>query len=269
MFANLIESASHVREYKRRSSFFLVTVAAYCLVLCAAGVASVYAYDAQLEAQTNSLEILSWVPPVTAVPKPVQPDRAQVIRRSTPTNAPVDRNIRIAERVAIVPPTNDPRVVPTDVGVKAGDIPPTTGAVRITGRNADPPFSTQNDGCTTCNNTHPIVVLDNDAKPPEPIAPVKPATQRVTSIVLNSKVINLPPPAYPVLARQIRKQGPVNVQILVDEQGKVVSAQAVSGDPMLTGAAREAALRARFTPTMLNGQAVKIQGVITYNFVLQ
>jgi hypothetical protein len=38
---------------------------------------------------------------------------------------------------------------------------------------------------------------------------------------------------------------------------------------MLTGAARDAAMRARFTPTVLNGQPVKIQGVITYNFVLQ
>jgi len=71
------------------------------------------------------------------------------------------------------------------------------------------------------------------------------------------------------MARQIRAQGSVNVQILVDEQGKVVSAQAVSGHPLLTFAAKEAALRARFTPTLLNGQPVKVQGVITYNFVLQ
>jgi len=71
------------------------------------------------------------------------------------------------------------------------------------------------------------------------------------------------------MARQIRAQGSVNVQILVDEQGKVISAQTVSGHPLLTLAAKEAALRARFTPTILNGQPVKVQGVITYNFVLQ
>jgi len=71
------------------------------------------------------------------------------------------------------------------------------------------------------------------------------------------------------MAKQIRVQGTVNIQILVDEQGKVVSAQAISGNPMLTTAARDAALRARFTPTMLNNQPVKVQGVITYNFVLQ
>jgi len=86
---------------------------------------------------------------------------------------------------------------------------------------------------------------------------------------LISKVVSLPQPAYPVIAKQTRQQGPVSIQILVDEQGKVISAQVVSGHPMLNPAAREAAMRARFTPTVLNGQPVKIQGVITYNFVLQ
>lgn len=71
------------------------------------------------------------------------------------------------------------------------------------------------------------------------------------------------------MARNIHVFGAVNVQILVDEQGKVISAQTVSGHPLLVTAAKDAAMRARFTPTVLNGQAVKIQGVITYNFVLQ
>jgi len=71
------------------------------------------------------------------------------------------------------------------------------------------------------------------------------------------------------MAKQTRTEGPVNIQILVDEQGKVMSAQVVSGNPMLITAAKEAAMRARFTPTILNGQPVKTQGVIVYNFTLQ
>jgi len=59
------------------------------------------------------------------------------------------------------------------------------------------------------------------------------------------------------------------VQILVSESGGVISAHAVSGSPSLTNAAEDAAKRARFSPTFLNGVAVKVQGVITYNFVLQ
>ena len=87
--------------------------------------------------------------------------------------------------------------------------------------------------------------------------------------VLIAKVISLPQPPYPPLARQIHLQGAVPVQILVDEVGKVVSAHAVSGNAFLTRAAEDAAMRARFTPTLLSGTAVKVQGTIIYNFVLQ
>lgn len=269
MFTNLIESASHVREFKRRSSFFVITVATYAVILFAAGIVSVYAYDAQLESQASSLELLSWVPPVTAAPKPVRENRTPAVRRSTPTNAPVDRNITVSERIAVIPPVTDPRVIPDNVGVKASDIPVAVGPVRLSNRNVDPPFDPlTKSGCVTCTDTPTVVPVETESKPPEPPV-VKPATRSVPSTVLISKVINLPQPAYPVIAKQTRTQGPVNIQILVDEQGKVISAQVVSGNPMLNPAAKEAAMRARFTPTVLNGQPVKIQGVITYNFVLQ
>jgi protein TonB len=58
------------------------------------------------------------------------------------------------------------------------------------------------------------------------------------------------------------------VQIVIDEQGHVISAKALSGSPLLQAAAVQAAYQARFTPTILGGQAVKITGSITYNFVL-
>src|SRR5213080_1599947 len=82
MFANLIESDSHTRELKRRSSFFLATSAAYALILFAAGIASVYAYDARLEAQTDSLEVLNWIPPVTPAAHPPQETHPLPPRRS-------------------------------------------------------------------------------------------------------------------------------------------------------------------------------------------
>src|SRR2546423_1272675 len=90
MFTNLIESQSHRREFKRTSSFFLITVAAYTVVLFGAGIASVYAYDAQLEAQTSSLELLNWVPPVAPVPPKPIPDRSQPARQPATSTAPVD-----------------------------------------------------------------------------------------------------------------------------------------------------------------------------------
>ena len=270
MFTNLIESELHVKEFKRRSSFFLVTVAAYAVILFAAGIGSVYAYDAQLEAQTSSLELLNWVPPVTPAPKPPRADRPAVTRRSAAANAPIDRTITVSERRVAQTATNDPRAVPEKVGIAGNDIKPVTGPVRLTGRDVDPPFdsSDKKDGCVTCNGPDNTVRVETDTKPPEP-RPVKPQTQKLTSTVLVSKAVSLPQPAYPIIAKQIRAHGPVNIQILVDEQGRVVSAQVLNGHPSLTAVARDSAMRARFTPTVLNGQTVKVQGVITYNFVLQ
>ena len=57
------------------------------------------------------------------------------------------------------------------------------------------------------------------------------------------------------------------VQVTVDEDGKVISANAVSGHALLRPAAVQAAYAARFSPTKISGQAVKVTGVIQYNFV--
>jgi TonB family protein len=271
MFTNLIESDSHRKEFKRRSSFFLVTVATYALILFAAGVASIYAYDARLEAQTGGLELLSWVPPVTPVaPAPVRPRDPAPVRRTAPSNAPVDRTVTESVRTTAVAQTNDPTKVPDNVGTRASEVPPVTGRFHLGDRNVDPPTAADNSStCTTCNGTAPVVKVDDTTTPPVPVAVKPPTTLKVSQGVLTAKAISLPQPPYPSLARQIRLQGPVTVQILVDEDGRVISAQTMSGHPMLVAAAKEAALRARFSQTKLSGVAVKVQGVITYNFVLQ
>jgi TonB family protein len=87
--------------------------------------------------------------------------------------------------------------------------------------------------------------------------------------VLNGLAVLLPKPSYPGIAKQVGVQGAVNVQVLIDETGKVISAKAVSGSALLKPAAQQAAMGARFSPTRLGDQAVKVSGVITYNFVLQ
>src|ERR1700730_13180743 len=101
MFTNLIDSDSHRQEFKRSSSFFFATVAAYALILFAAGVASIYAYDAHLEAQSTELLVDFWVPPVLR-PAISDPHTTQTPRRSTPSNAPVDPHITTPERTESV-----------------------------------------------------------------------------------------------------------------------------------------------------------------------
>lgn len=111
-----------------------------------------------------------------------------------------------------------------------------------------------------------------DPQPPPPATPGASFGERPKTLsggILNGKAISKPSPPYPAIARAARAQGTVTVQILVDEEGKVVSASAVSGHPLLQQAAVNAARGARFAPTLLSGRPVRVSGVITYNFVLQ
>ncbi len=103
-------------------------------------------------------------------------------------------------------------------------------------------------------------------KPPTP----PPANLRapISGGVMNGKAISLPEPAYSAIAKTAGATGTVTVQVLIDESGKVISAHAVSGNPLLQTSAVEDARQARFFPTVLNGQPVKVIGVLVYKFVI-
>lgn len=83
---------------------------------------------------------------------------------------------------------------------------------------------------------------------------------------LNRTAVSLPMPEFPAAAKAVRASGVVNVAVTVDEKGFVVEAEAVSGHPLLRSAAEKAARAAVFPPKLLNGEPVKVWGVIVYNF---
>jgi hypothetical protein len=99
---------------------------------------------------------------------------------------------------------------------------------------------------------------DNTTKPQQPNPNQKKGP--VSGGVLNNRAIYLPQPEVPDAT------GVVIVQVLIDEQGGVVEAKAVSGPQNLHTAAVNAARLARFSPTMLMGEPVKVIGTLTYNF---
>ena len=86
--------------------------------------------------------------------------------------------------------------------------------------------------------------------------------------VMNGKAVHLVTPPYPAIARATKVSGQVQVRVIIDETGQVIRAEAISGHPLLRGAAVMAASQCTFTPTTLGGQPVKVSGVIIYNFVL-
>lgn len=263
MFNNLIESTSHAREFKRRGSFLLFTTATYLVLFVVTGVISIYAYDAHLESQNTELEIRTIFP----ASEPEAPEESRNPVRPAPNPDPTTG--RSTRRVLIDSPSN-PNNVPDRIGTVAPNVPPANKNSVIGPTDYEPPAPIgSNRGVR--GGTGNTTVVDMADPPPPPAPNPTPAIPKVLKVsrVLNSQAISLPVPNYPLMARQIRLQGVVTVQVLIDETGKVISAKAVSGHPLLVPEAQRAAMQARFSPTKINDQPVKVSGVITYNFEMR
>ncbi len=94
-----------------------------------------------------------------------------------------------------------------------------------------------------------------------------PNAKLVQGGIVNGKALRLPKPSYPHAARNERAGGPVQVQVLIGEDGDIISASAISGHKLLRDESVETACRAKFSVTKLEGRPVKVSGVITYNFI--
>jgi len=90
--------------------------------------------------------------------------------------------------------------------------------------------------------------------------------QSILNTTVNGRATSLPKPAYPSAARAEGLSGSVLVNVFIVEDGTIASAEPVSGHPILREAARIAACNAKFSPTLLSGQPIKITGSVTYNF---
>lgn len=271
MFGNLIESGSHAADLKRKGRFLLATSLFYALLFVATGVGSIYAYNARLDQSDEEYVLVSLMrfPPV-ARDEPARREEARPasgqtnqmamrpnIAHQTPyheNNVASDSAIDVSTKARVIegPVSRGEIEVGSPVGPVGPGGPPSAG---------DGPTVRDNDG----DGAPPVLVKPTPAPTTErPSGPV-----RLTSTILTSKAISKPAPAYPTIAKMAHASGPVAVQVLIDEHGNVTSAKATSGHPLLQAAAVQAAYQARFTPTLLSGQPVKVTGVITYNFMLQ
>jgi protein TonB len=275
MFSHLVESGSHAADLKRRGSFFAGALAFYGLLLAAAGVGSVYAFNAHLDAQSDYevYAILRFQP----AEERSEPPRPEAPRPAAANSA---RQIATAPEIAIDTPYRPNRIASASTRVVSARTPIIIAPFESEAVPGGLPFGPNSpggpghahapggDGPRVIETTPPPAVPVRPA--PTPAPPRKPdGPLRLTTYVINSKAITKPVPAYPPIARQARIEGAVAVLILVDEEGRVTSARATSGHPLLQHAAAQAARQARFTPTLLNGQPVRVSGVITYNFTLQ
>jgi protein TonB len=261
MFDNLVESSSHKEDISRKGSFIIATAVIYGVLLVTFFVAGIYWYDNHLGEM--ELELTTLVAPVP-VPQVKPEDKPK--EEAKPVK--VEQNVDV--RKELIADVTRTELVPKEVSAKASDIPPVRrGVTTVLGNESSNAANAMPAGPGAGTVVAAPAKVQIADEPPPPEARPTPPRAPISGGVLNGKAISLPKPAYPPIAKAAHASGTVTVQVTIDENGNVISAHAVSGHPLLQAVAVAAAKGARFSPTKLSGQPVKVTGVITYNFVAQ
>lgn len=267
MLDQLVESKSHAAEDTKRSGFLLTTFIIMVTILMSAWLYSLFAKDYGMGGDELSLETLVAPPVIEDAPEP-EPEKQPEKQK--------DPNVDVREKI-IASMNETPPKIPDKISNEKSKIPP-RNPDRFTalgdrnfdaavGMPADYKGPVNTSGSGSESGLAGQGGSDETAGGPPPPPPAPKVPKQISGGVLNGKATSLPKPPYPPAARAVRAAGAVSVQVLIDENGNVVSASAVSGHPLLRAAAVQAARGARFSPTKLSGQPVKVSGVITYNFV--
>jgi protein TonB len=279
MLDNLVESKNNGRENKSLGSFLLTTFVLVVTMCFSVVLWSLFAKD--LGMARENLDVSSLIAPI------------ETAENTPPELMPKEKREPLSETKSIVPnrQTNMMSVEESQIAPEKVSVVPNTQKSRPAGlfTISDAPDSGEMSGSSSAhfnrgNGTG--IELQNieesspvtESKKVEPPPAVKTsqveATQKIKPLVKSGGVVNgqakfLPKPIYSAAARAVKASGAVNVQVLIDEAGNVVSANAVDGNTLLRAEAEKAARNAKFKPTLLSGQPVKVSGVIVYKFSMQ
>lgn len=104
---------------------------------------------------------------------------------------------------------------------------------------------------------------------PLPPRPEKPAPIPVVGSLQASRILYKVSPVYPELARATRTSGTVELEAVIDEEGNVSDLAVVSGHPLLVDAAKAAVRQWKYSPTILNGEPMRVVARILVTFRIQ
>jgi len=186
-----------------------------------------------------------------ALPRPPAPAAPP-----SPPDLPVRRTFRRAPTPALTMPTVIPRKI---VQIKDEDAP------EIGGTGVAGGVSGGEDGGVLGGVLGGMP--SGPPAPPPPSAPKK-TIRRVGGDVKPPRQLVRVNPVYPPVAQIAKVEGTVEVDAVIDEEGKVVQARAVSGPPLLLAPALQAVLKWRYEPTYLDGMPVSIQMEVQVAFRL-
>ncbi len=285
----MVESKNDGAENRRLGGFLLTTATGAFFVLTFALVYSLFTYNVALAGDNLNLSALvapvqmaEQAPPpeqATAAPKQHQanertdnnvPTRRDNIQRAdeTPVKAPdivsVNQNQQMARPDGRFKLDGRDSNLSASAGSYTSERGSGNGAGMIDGASNSSKASGDESAKTAIIPPPPPIAKKEEPKAVEP--PKKVAV--ISGGVVNGRASNLVKPVYSAAARAVRAQGKVEVQVTIDEEGRVVSANAVSGNSLLIPAAISAARATKFTPTYLSKQKVKVTGIIVYNFNL-
>ena len=91
---------------------------------------------------------------------------------------------------------------------------------------------------------------------------------RLSEEVSTKLILSKAESTYPKEAREKQIEGSVVTRVHVSEEGKVYKVSALSGDPLLVPAATDAVKKYTYKPFVLNGEPIKFETRVTFNFTL-
>lgn len=275
MLDNLVESKSNAGENGRRAGFLITTLFAVVSLMLVTLTYSLFAKDLGLN--DDGLELSTMVAPVAQAETPPEPEAQKQPERETAST-----QSNVITRTNAYAPIDQTTKPPADTKGQKG-VQSWVKNARLGPQNLNP-SGQPNPRLEMGNEPGEGISRDNtpaekEVEPPPTLkkeTPKTPAaeqtkkeTRMVTGGVVNGKAVKLIKPQFSPAAKAVKAGGAVNVQVVIDEKGNVISASAVSGHQLLRKSAEDAARASKFTPTFLTGQPVKVTGVIVYNFALQ
>jgi len=204
----------------------------------------------------HQFEVTYLAAPLVPAPPPPPPPAAavarQVPRKALPATAKLTMPIAIPKKIPVpsAVPEAASDIVAGVAGGVAGGVPGGQiggllgGMVESAGPAAPPPPPPVAEAVVSSGPLH----VGGEVKPP--------------------RELYKPPPKYPLLAVQARIEGDVQIDALIDKDGKVVQARAISGPGVLIPAALEAVKHWKYQPTYLNGVPWPIELTVHVTFSL-
>jgi TonB family protein len=275
MLDNLVESKSNAGETGRKAGFLITTLFTVATLFVVSLTYSLFAKD--LGTDAGGLELSTLVAPVLEAEAPPEPEIQKPMPRET-SAAPSNVVTRTDAFSSIERTTEPPDNTKGQKGVQSWAKNASLGPDNLnpSDQSSLPRRSEPGEGLNVNNNNSnekdvepPPVLTKPSPKPVPAEQPKKDKPLMVTGGVVNGKATYLAKPQFSPAAKAVKASGTVNVQVVIDEKGSVISASAVSGHQLLRKSAEDAARASRFTPTLLTGQPVKVTGVIVYNFAIQ